>query len=173
MRTIYILGAVLMFALYCSCHKDAKTNGNSCSLSKHVICTVNNKIINANNNVYTSVGACPMPCPIITIQASVGIAPHDTTIHLLISATSTGTYYLGKWGGKRDSTHMWSGEASYIISHGPSVREGYLTDSLYNGTMTITKFDKENKEIIGTFSFAGRRDTITLQVTNGSFEVCY
>ena len=175
MKFCSILFILISFFFFISCHKDSETN--ECTLSKVVAGTVNNKVIIANHNVYASVGACPSYCPITTIQASAGVAPYDTTFNFSLFATSTTTCTLGKWGGKSDSTHMWGGEASYTISKGPSIREGYRTDSLFNGTLTITRFDKEKKEIEGTFNFIGRQlmtsDTITLQITNGSFKVCY
>lgn len=59
-------------------------------------------------------------------------------------------------------------------SYSPSVLDDYITDSTHMGTLTITKFDKVNKIVSGTFTFKAINSTgEVVNITEGRFDRKY
>jgi hypothetical protein len=110
-----------------------------------------------------------------TALSTYNAPPNSLFIFYLINSTP-GTYYLGKIGAKKDSLNLYTGDAEYDIYHTLTSSEGYETDSIHNGILTITKKDEQNRQLYGTFNFKAKKyspnDTITL-IFNGNFQGCY
>lgn len=67
----------------------------------------------------------------------------------------------------------YSGSSAYDNS--PEVSDIFITDSLRIGQLTITKLDKVNKIISGSFSFVAYNveQNKTVNVTEGKFRLQY
>ena len=144
-------------------------------------CTHNNFIATVDGSPFNAAELIINKNSLVRIYAnskpSTGQFPPLSFFSIFLTNNIPGTYFLGKLGVKRDSVNYFNGEAEYIINLTASTSEGYATDSLFNGILTITNKDEQNRQIYGTFSFTGKKvmttDTIILSITNGTFQGCY
>jgi hypothetical protein len=89
------------------------------------------------------------------------------TIHVE-AFTGTGTYTL--------RTGALSGARAIFASYTAALdTTKYATDSAHTGTLTVTFFDATNRDVRGTFAFAGfdAVGAVVSNVTGGSFDVSF
>jgi len=100
----------------------------------------------------------------------------NSTIQIGIEKlTATGTYYLN------EQTIPYPG-ATFIKNFGsydlfkPQPSKSYLTNPTHSGYIIITRFDKPNRIISGTFEFTAEElngSGETVKVTDGRFDIQY
>jgi hypothetical protein len=91
------------------------------------------------------------------------ITPDTTVVSLDVNATKAGTYLLN------DDDPQKGNAGVYFRS-----KTVFASTSKYTGSVTITKFDLENKEFSGAFEFHAVQvypeGTRVIHVTNGAFK---
>jgi hypothetical protein len=101
-------------------------------------------------------------------------SPTETDMEIyLYNVQGTGTYQVNENTGREP---MPAANYMYFEKRRLTPINTWITSSTHTGTVTITKLDKENKIVAGTFSFDALSigmNPVALKVTDGRFDLKY
>ncbi|RYZ19565.1 MAG: hypothetical protein EOO16_19555 [Chitinophagaceae bacterium] len=101
-----------------------------------------------------------------------GSSPRETEFEIFLkNVTQPGTYVLNVNTAKMPGH---SGAYAYYVERNITPKYEYITSSTYTGSVNITRVDKANHILSGTFSFTAgefNSQTAPINVTEGRFDV--